>query len=802
MRFLQKTRYIFQDNYAFTLLFTFWGKIPKSNSIYGVFQVSILQHFFNSFHHLPPPMQQNLPFITDSSKNALSIVLCVNANNIELFMQCPSFVNLLPDSRQIPSNLALGYTSNPLDYILAMQTNIITHNQHIFEELMPYFANLNLAGVIDDEQLRLFSMLKPSTLSHTSHKTTSSPSKIKHLQEFHTQFHTLFDTLTPLLSKDSLLQALRKNLAKLEEQRFCIGITGVLSAGKSTFLNALLGEEILGTSSVPETANLSILRYGESPKARVHFWSKEQWEDLESQSEYDSNLKEFVKESKEHFKEKLQTFITSPKYTRDIELSELSSYTSANHTSKFCNLVEEVELFMPLAFLQNGVEIVDTPGLDDPITKREDITREYIEHCDMLIHVMNASCAATQKDIDFILEALLEQNISRLLVVLTRIDLLSQKELQDSLHYTKSSLITQLKKAKYKGDIHSLIQRIDFIPLAGYAALLHRTQGVDSKSKPTMSLEESGILEIESYLQTMLLGQDSLKAKDKLYLAFKAMLKIAQDEKELVEIESALLCASGEELDSLISKYTAQNQTLLDTLQNFESHLCVLNTELADFLSSLEILSNNTLSKAAALIKDKVFNDIIYDFERGVKPQEQSLCTMIEQGLKDCFADILREYKYKLSRKITQLKNDIAPKDSMQESNNALPNIHFQLKSSEITHILESLKSLPQALSPKPERLKTNLDSLFKNIFDGFGTLIKEKNTEIQTLFMTHFEQITAQRRQEIEREIANKQESLQSAMETKNSGNTQEQQTIIAAKQSQIQNIIEQIAHTLEELS
>ncbi|WP_415579992.1 dynamin family protein [Helicobacter labetoulli] len=750
-------------------------------------------------------MQQNLPFITDSSKSALSIVLCVNANNIELFMQCPSFVNLLPDSRHIPSNLALGYTSNPLDYILAMQTNIITHNQHIFEELMPYFANLNLAGVIDDEQLRLFSMLKPSTLSHTSHKTTSSPSKIKHLQEFHTQFHTLFDTLTPLLSKDSLLQALRKNLAKLEEQRFCIGITGVLSAGKSTFLNALLGEEILGTSSVPETANLSILRYGESPKARVHFWSKEQWEDLESQSEYDSNLKEFVKESKEHFKEKLQTFITSPKYTRDIELSELRSYTSANHTSKFCNLVEEVELFMPLAFLQNGVEIVDTPGLDDTITKREDITRAYIEHCDMLIHVMNASCAATQKDIDFILEALLEQNISRLLVVLTRIDLLSQKELQDSLHYTKSSLIAQLKKAKYKGDIQSLIQRIDFIPLAGYVALLHRTQSgdsKDSKQKPTLSLEESGILEIESYLQTMLLGQDSLKAKDKLYLAFKTMLKIAHAQEELIEIESSLLCASGEELNTLIAKYTAQNQVLLDTLNNFESQLFTLNTELVDFLSSLEILSNNTLSKAAALIKDKVLNDIIYDFERGVKPQEQSLRTMIEQGLKDCFADILREYKYKLSRKITQLKNDIAPQDSMQESNNALPNIHFQLKSSEITHILESLKSLPQALSPKPERLKTNLDSLFKNIFDGFDTLIKEKNTDIKTLFMTHFEQITTQRRQEIEREIANKQESLQSAMEIKNSGNTQEQQTIIATKQSQIQNIIEQIAHTLEELS
>ena len=726
-------------------------------------------------------------------------------------MQCPSFVNLLPDSRQIPSNLALGYTSNPLDYILAIQTSIITQNPHIFEELMPYFANLNLAGVIDDEQLRLFSLLKHTATSHISTSTNKS-SKTKHLKEFHTQFHTLFELLTPLLSKDSLLQAMDKNLAKLQEQRFCIGITGVLSAGKSTFLNALLGQEVLGTSSVPETANLSVLRYGETPRARVHFWSKEQWEDLESQGAYDSHLQAFVKESKEHFKDKLQDFITSPKYTKDIELNELSAYTSANHTSKFCNLVEKVELFMPLAFLENGVEIVDTPGLDDPITKREDITREYIEHCDMLIHIMNASCAATQKDIDFILEALLEQNISRLLVVLTRIDLLTQKELESSLEYTKSSLIAQLKNAKYKGDIQSLIQRIDFIPLAGYAALLHRIQGGDSKNskdskdKLVMSLEESGILEIESYLQTMLLGQDSLKAKDKLYLAFKAMLKIAQDEKELTEIESALLCASGEELDFLISKYTTQNQALLDTLQNFESHLSVLNTDLADFLNSLEILSHNTLSKAATLIKDKVFNDILYDFERGAKPQAQAFCVMIEQGLKDCFADILREYKYKLSRKITQLKSDIAPQDSINamesSQSDTLPSIHFQLKSSEITHILQTLESLPQALSPKPERLKANLDSLFKNIFESFDGLIKEKNAEIKTLFMTHFEQIAQHKKQEIEEEIRNKQESLESALATKNNGNTQEQKDQIATKQSQIQSIIKQITHTLEELS
>ena len=166
----------------------------------------------------------------------------------------------------------------------------------------------------------------------------------------------------------------------------------------------------------------------------------------------------------------------------------------------------------------------------------------------------------------------------------------------------------------------------------------------------------------------------------------------------------------------------------------------------------------------------------------------------------------MREDKYKLSRKITQLKSDIAPQDSINamesSQSDTLPSIHFQLKSSEITHILQTLESLPQALSPKPERLKANLDSLFKNIFECFDGLIKEKNAEIKTLFMTHFEQIAMQKKQEIEKEIKNKQESLESALATKNNGDAEAQKDRIQSKQSQIQEIAKQITHTLEELS
>ena len=49
----------------------------------------------------------------------------------------------------------------------------------------------------------------------------------------------------------------------MNNQKFSIGITGVMNAGKSTMLNALMGKEILGSVVVPETANLTIVKHNQ-----------------------------------------------------------------------------------------------------------------------------------------------------------------------------------------------------------------------------------------------------------------------------------------------------------------------------------------------------------------------------------------------------------------------------------------------------------------------------------------------------------------------------------------------------------
>ena len=55
----------------------------------------------------------------------------------------------------------------------------------------------------------------------------------------------------------------------MNNQKFSIGITGVMNAGKSTMLNALMGKEIFWSAVVPETANLTIVKHNPTDNAKV-----------------------------------------------------------------------------------------------------------------------------------------------------------------------------------------------------------------------------------------------------------------------------------------------------------------------------------------------------------------------------------------------------------------------------------------------------------------------------------------------------------------------------------------------------
>ena len=58
---------------------------------------------------------------------------------------------------------------------------------------------------------------------------------------------------------------------KLRENRFNLVVLGAFKRGKSTLINALLGESILPTAIVPLTSVVTVLGYGEHLNIEVLF---------------------------------------------------------------------------------------------------------------------------------------------------------------------------------------------------------------------------------------------------------------------------------------------------------------------------------------------------------------------------------------------------------------------------------------------------------------------------------------------------------------------------------------------------
>ncbi|WP_297810568.1 dynamin family protein [uncultured Helicobacter sp.] len=572
-----------------------------------------------------------------------------------------------------------------------------------------------------------------------------------------------------LLNLNPSLEELESLLEKLRNQHFSIGITGVLSAGKSTLLNALLGQEILGSSTIPETASLTLLKYDKTPSALVSFWNKAEWKDLKSTME-DSLLREIMANAE--FKEFLEKYVQDSTTSLRISLQELPKYTSANHPSKLCNLIKETTLFTPLKFLENKVEIVDTPGLDDPIVQREEITKGYILDCDLLIHAMNAAQSATQIDVDFILQTLQNANISRILILLTHADLLEPKDLESALNYTKESIKTRLSQSMAKQSVELLLQRLDFIALASYPALLCQTNPQKAKELG-FSLESSNFNALIDYLNQTLLGSNSTKAKDLVYLSAQGFTRVFEKIKSACSLEKSLLFAKESQIQELMQEAKFEKEQSLAKLQVTKESLKSATAQLQEYLVTLQKELNQQLETSKNILSERIFADIIYDYEKGKIPSYERLQRILDLGLKDVLSDILRFCTQSLDKKITQLQSQFEMYVEFQEKDSSLLgnfHLHFDesiLKKTTLKILNRMIKSVKKFGKNQKIELKSALDLDFKDGFLEFFEIIIRQSKALESKLTENFQRFLNDLEAALKTDLENKERILQNALQT-----------------------------------
>ncbi len=151
----------------------------------------------------------------------------------------------------------------------------------------------------------------------------------------------------------------------LREGVFRLMVLGDMKRGKSTFLNALIGENILPSDVNPCTALLTILRYGAEKKVTVYF------NDGKSPEELD-------------FKVFKGNYTIDPAEAKRLEKENKQAFPDVDYA-----VVE-----YPLALLEKGIEIVDSPGLNDTEARNE-LSLGYINNCHAILFVMRATQPCT-----------------------------------------------------------------------------------------------------------------------------------------------------------------------------------------------------------------------------------------------------------------------------------------------------------------------------------------------------------------------------------------------------------------------
>ena len=270
-----------------------------------------------------------------------------------------------------------------------------------------------------------------------------------------------------------------------------IAILGTVKAGKSMFINSILGREVASSYPTPETASLTKFRY--SPQrdyVKVSFYTDKEWKELwdsvmeAKENSYRDDKEDFLSEYSKHNAEELKPQLLNKKdviiYPKNFaELKDVvSRYTSAQYAEHF--FAKEVEIGLTEFNVPKDVVFVDTPGLNDPVKFRSDVTKRYINSANVIILCISAEKATIDskelKQIAMIFSALRYAK-ERLYIVGTKYDMPSDNFINFWEKHTKPQFVKILSGKYYYGDVDIAENKIS--PISAWYYILTQNALVD-----------------------------------------------------------------------------------------------------------------------------------------------------------------------------------------------------------------------------------------------------------------------------------------------------------------------------------
>lgn len=312
------------------------------------------------------------------------------------------------------------------------------------------------------------------------------------------------------------LEETAKNLEaskrKLERRRFSVGILGEFKRGKSTVINSLLEKEIMPADILPTSATMNRVTYDMQPHVELRMRDGS---------------------------------------TLEINIDELPNYVTKLDEEKEAQAakVEEAVVYYPCKFCQNGVDIVDTPGLNDD-DRMSRITEEIIPQLDVVIMVLVPDNPLSISEADFMLHKLMTSDLGRLIFLVNKIDILRRESdrvraVENIRERIQKKVLEKVEEqygadSQEYGDARKKLGDIRIFPFSALDAL-------DGKQMGDQSLiEKSGTIPFEQELTRMLTEE---RGAIELQIPMSVMGKAAQEILKAIAMRKNALEMSGKEFE-------------------------------------------------------------------------------------------------------------------------------------------------------------------------------------------------------------------------------------------------------------
>jgi GTPase Era involved in 16S rRNA processing len=428
----------------------------------------------------------------------------------------------------------------------------------------------------------------------------------------------------------------------VQSSSFKVMVLGEFKRGKSTFINALLGEEILPAYSTPCTAIINEVKWSDRKNAILHFNKSED-------NELKSPLNIPIDEIEEY-----------------VVIKEESDQSQAINESPY----EKLELFWPIKLCENGVEIIDSPGLNEHKT-RQQITEGYLATVDAILLVLSCEQLFSKSEQEVVTNKLKPMGHEDIFFICNRINMIRKNEIDKVKNYAfnKLSPLTRLGA-----------ERVFFINALG---------GLDGKiNNDTEALEQSGVPKLEAELQNFLTND---RGRVKILRPAQELKNSIRETRKSIPEQASMLQTDVSELEQRVTAAQEPLKLLEGKRQNIVRTLDIsiedtkeqVNAKVKIFCRELAPKIKNIATEYKLTTEVKL---LFKDPRPSIEAATKEIACHLESQIETEFANWQRsELEPLLAKKIESMKNSLENETS--EFIESVDNLRLEISGISIANV-------------------------------------------------------------------------------------------------------------------